>query len=45
MAKDGVEPAKDVMTLRGYDKLRNHLEDKCVGIRLPAQKFAQTILQ
>ena len=45
MAKEGVEPAKDVMTLKEYDKLRNHLEDKCLGIRMPSQKFAQTILQ
>lgn len=28
-----------------YDRLRNHLEDKCVGIRLPSQKFAENILQ
>jgi iron(III) transport system substrate-binding protein len=45
LAKEGREAAKDVMTVKEYDKLRNHLEDKCVGIRLPSQKLAETILQ
>ncbi|MGH7767795.1 MAG: ABC transporter substrate-binding protein [Candidatus Binatia bacterium] len=45
LSKEGREAAKDVMTVKEYDKLRNHLEDKCVGIRLPSQKSAQSILQ
>jgi iron(III) transport system substrate-binding protein len=45
LSKEGREAAKDVMTLKEYDKLRNHLEDKCVGIRMPSQKLAQSILQ
>ncbi len=45
MVKEGVEAAKDFLTLKDYDRLRNHLEDKCVEIRLPSQKFAEKILQ
>jgi iron(III) transport system substrate-binding protein len=45
MVKEGVETAKDFLSLKEYDKLRNHLEDKCVEIRLPSQKFAEKILQ
>ncbi|TAJ97048.1 extracellular solute-binding protein [bacterium] len=45
MAKEGVEAAKDFLTLKDYDRLRNHLEDKCVEIRLRSQKFAEKILQ
>ena len=45
MAKEGVEAAKDFLSLKDYDRLRNFLEDKCVEIRLKSQKFAQKILQ
>ncbi len=45
MVKEGVEPAKDFLTLKDYDQQRNYLEDKCVGIRLPSQKLAEAILQ
>jgi ABC-type Fe3+ transport system substrate-binding protein len=45
MVKEGVEAAKDFLSLRDYDRLRNFLEDKCVEIRLKSQKFAQKILQ
>jgi len=45
MVKEGVEPAKDFLTLKDYDKQRNYLEDKCVGIRMPSQKLAEAILQ
>jgi len=45
MVKEGVEAAKDFLSLKEYEKQRNYLEDKCVGIRLPSQKFAETILQ
>ena len=45
MAKEGTEAAKDFLTVQEYHKLRNHLEDKFVAIRLPSQKFAEKILQ
>ncbi len=45
MVKEGVEPAKDFLALKDYEKQRNYLEDKCVGIRLPSQKLAEAILQ
>jgi iron(III) transport system substrate-binding protein len=45
MAKEGVDPAKDFLSFKDYDKQRNYLEDKCVGIRLPSQKFAETVLR
>lgn len=45
MAQEGAEAAKDAMSLKDYDRLRNHLEDKCVGIRIPSQKLAEAILQ
>jgi iron(III) transport system substrate-binding protein len=45
MAKERVEAAKDFLTLKEYDKQRNYLEDKCAGIRMPSQKFAETILK
>ena len=45
MAKEGVEAAKDAMSLKEYDRLRNHLEDKCVALRMPSQKLAEAILQ
>ncbi|HEV8344057.1 MAG TPA: extracellular solute-binding protein [Candidatus Binatia bacterium] len=45
MVKEGAEAAKDFLTVKEYDRLRNHLEDKCVEIRMPSQKFAEKILQ
>ncbi|MGH7833259.1 MAG: hypothetical protein ACREQK_06425 [Candidatus Binatia bacterium] len=45
MAKETVEAAKDFLSLKDYDRLRNFLEDKCVEIRLKSQKFAEKILQ
>ncbi|HEY2987035.1 MAG TPA: extracellular solute-binding protein [Candidatus Binatia bacterium] len=45
MTKEGVEPAKDFLSFKEYDRQRNYLEDKCVGIRMPSQKLAETILQ
>jgi iron(III) transport system substrate-binding protein len=41
----GVEPAKDVLTVPEYHRLRNHLEDKYTKVRVPAAKFAETILK
>jgi len=37
--------AKDVLTLQQYHKLRNHLEDKYKGVRIPSAKFAEEILR
>ena len=45
MIKEGVEAAKDFLSLKEHEQQRNYLEDKCVGIRLPSQKFAETVLQ
>ena len=45
MAKQGVEASKDVLSPKENEKLRNYLEDKCVDVRLKAQKFAEKILQ
>ena len=41
----GVDAAKDVLTVQDYHRLRNHLEDKYTKVRVPAGKFAETILQ
>ena len=41
----GVRAAKDVMTVEEYHKVRNHLEDKYIRVRLPAAKFAEQILK
>ena len=41
----GVDPAKDSITLEEYHRVRNHLEDKYTKVRVPAGKFAETILQ
>jgi ABC-type Fe3+ transport system substrate-binding protein len=45
MVQEGVEAAKDFLTLKDYGRLRNHLEDKCVEVRLRSQKFAEKILK
>ena len=45
MASVGNEAAKDVLTIEQYHKLRNHLEDKYKGVRIPAAKFAEKILK
>ena len=41
----GVTAAKDVLTVQQYHKLRNHLEDKYKGVRIPSAKFAEEILR
>jgi ABC-type Fe3+ transport system substrate-binding protein len=41
----GVEAAKDALTVEEYHKFRNHLEDKYTKVRVPAGKFAETILK
>jgi iron(III) transport system substrate-binding protein len=45
MAKQGVEAAKDVLTVSDNERVRNYLEDKCVEVRLRSQKFAEKVLQ
>lgn len=37
--------AKDVMSVEDYHRLRNHLEDQFLKVRIPAMKFAETILK
>jgi ABC-type Fe3+ transport system substrate-binding protein len=41
----GVAAAKDALTVQEYHKFRNHLEDKYTKVRVPAGKFAETILR
>lgn len=45
LQQHGVRAAKDVLTVQQYHKVRNHLEDKYKGVRIPAAKFAEEILQ
>jgi ABC-type Fe3+ transport system substrate-binding protein len=45
MRAEGVDAAKDVMTLAEYNRVRNHLEDKVIDVRRPAAKFADKVLQ
>ena len=40
----GIAAAKDALTVQEYNRVRNHLEDKYVRVRLPAGQFADTIL-
>jgi len=44
MGKQGVEASKDYVTVKENERLRNYLEDKCVDIRMKAQKFAEKVL-
>jgi len=45
MRAEGVDAAKDVMTIAEYNRVRNHLEDKVINVRRPAAKFAEKVLQ
>src|SRR5439155_20313082 len=45
MVKEGVEAAKDYLSVKDNERLRNYLEDKCVEVRMKSQKFAEKILQ
>ena len=45
MRAEGVDAAKDVMTIAEYNRVRNHLEDKVINVRRPAAKFADKVLQ
>ncbi len=40
----GIDAAKDALTVQEYHRVRNHLEDKYTKVRVPAAKFAETIL-
>jgi hypothetical protein len=39
MSQIGVDAAKDVMTVAEYHRLRNHLEDKVINVRIPARSL------
>jgi iron(III) transport system substrate-binding protein len=41
----GVTAAKDVLSVQDYHRLRNHLEDKYTKVRVPAGRFAESILK
>jgi len=41
----GVDAAKDALSVQEYHRVRNHLEDKYTKVRMPAGKFAETILK
>jgi iron(III) transport system substrate-binding protein len=45
MAAVGTRAAKDVMSVEDYHRLRNHLEDQVIRVRVPAMKFAREILK
>jgi ABC-type Fe3+ transport system substrate-binding protein len=45
LSEIGVTAAKDVLTVQDYHRLRNHLEDKYTKVRVPAGKFAESILK
>jgi iron(III) transport system substrate-binding protein len=42
---EGVQAAKDVLTVEEYHRVRNHLEDKYTKVRAPAGRFAEQILK
>jgi ABC-type Fe3+ transport system substrate-binding protein len=44
LQEHGVHAAKDTLTVEEYHRVRNHLEDKYNGVRLPTAKFAEQIL-
>jgi ABC-type Fe3+ transport system substrate-binding protein len=41
----GTQAAKDSLTIDEYNRLRNHLEDKYLKVRLPAAEFAEQVLK
>jgi iron(III) transport system substrate-binding protein len=45
LQEHGVQAAKDVLTIEQYHKVRNHLEDKYLKVRLPSAQFAEQILK
>ena len=45
LSKIGVSAAKDTITVQEYHRLRNHLEDKYTKVRVPAGRFAESILK
>jgi ABC-type Fe3+ transport system substrate-binding protein len=44
LQETGISAAKDALTVQEYHRVRNHLEDKYTKVRMPAGKFAETIL-
>ncbi len=45
LKETGISAAKDALTVQEYHRVRNHLEDKYIKVRVPAGKFAETILR
>ena len=45
LQEHGVRAAKDVLTVEQYHKVRNHLEDKYIKVRIPAAKFAEEVIK
>ena len=45
LKESGISAAKDALTVQEYHRVRNHLEDKYTRVRVPAGKFAETILK
>ncbi len=45
MVEHGTKAAKDFLTVEEYHRVRNHLEDKVVRVRIPAAKFAEQMLK
>lgn len=45
LAEEGIQAAKDFITVEEYHRLRNHLEDKFMKVRLPAGQFAELLLK
>ncbi|HEY3168781.1 MAG TPA: extracellular solute-binding protein [Candidatus Binatia bacterium] len=45
LKETGISAAKDALTVQEYHRVRNHLEDKYTKVRVPAGKFAETILR
>ena len=45
MVEHGTRAAKDFLTVEEYHRVRNHLEDKVVRVRIPAAKFAEQMLK
>lgn len=41
----GIDPAKDTLTVEQFLKLQNSTEDRCLKVRDPASKFAETVLK
>jgi iron(III) transport system substrate-binding protein len=45
LLEKGVDPAKDTLTVEQFLKVQNFMEDRCMKVREPASRFAETILK